>query len=295
MGEQQPEVLQQPEALQQPKAPEGPRALVLSGGGAHGSYQVGVLKRLAEKGHSWGIVAGVSVGALNGTMFAQYPEIRAAEGALRLEDVWRGLKGNSSIYKSWFFGKFASLWKGGMYDSSPLEDVIRKNFDPKKLRDSGILLRIGCVGFGSGKYRCVCEKDENIPDWIMASTAFEMAFPPRWIGGEAYMDGGICDCTPVRDVLAEKPSHIDVVLTFPEAGDLGPADPKKAKSVIEVGLRSVAIMFNEVILNDLASIPEEDRRKVTIYAPRICLPYDSLDFAPDNLSRAIAMGYEDAA
>jgi len=269
------------------------RALVLSGGGSHGSYQAGVIKALAERGLSWKVVAGVSVGALNGVGVAQYPEALAPQAALHLEEIWRGIKGDGDVYKPWFFGRLAALWKGGLYNPAPLERLIRANFDPEKLRKSDVCLRIGAVGFGSGKYRYVTEKDDDIPSWIMASAAFEMAFPPRFIGGDAWMDGGICDCTPVRDVLADDPSHIDVVLTFPATGDLGPDDPKKATNIIEVGLRSVAIMFNEVMLNDLASIPDADKEKITLYAPKECLPYGSLDFSPARLVAAFEQGYKD--
>ena len=46
------------------------RALVLAGGGARGSYQVGVWRALTELGWRPGIITGTSVGSLNGAMFA---------------------------------------------------------------------------------------------------------------------------------------------------------------------------------------------------------------------------------
>lgn len=45
------------------------RALVLAGGGAKGSYQVGVWKALAELGWKPDIITGTSVGCLNGALF----------------------------------------------------------------------------------------------------------------------------------------------------------------------------------------------------------------------------------
>ena len=44
--------------------------LVLSGGGAKGAYQVGVLKALHELGANVDMVAGASMGALNGAVLA---------------------------------------------------------------------------------------------------------------------------------------------------------------------------------------------------------------------------------
>ena len=46
------------------------KALVLAGGGARGSYQVGVWRALAELGWRPQIITGTSVGSLNGAMFA---------------------------------------------------------------------------------------------------------------------------------------------------------------------------------------------------------------------------------
>ena len=46
------------------------KGLVLAGGGAKGSYQVGVWKALQELGWRPDIITGTSVGSLNGAMFA---------------------------------------------------------------------------------------------------------------------------------------------------------------------------------------------------------------------------------
>ena len=46
------------------------RALVLSGGGGRGAYQIGVWKDLSEL-NDFDIVAGTSVGSLNGALIVQ--------------------------------------------------------------------------------------------------------------------------------------------------------------------------------------------------------------------------------
>ncbi len=60
--------------------------LVLSGGGAKGAYQVGVIKCLADHDIKLHAVAGASVGALNGAVVASSPNLR--EAASRLETIW---------------------------------------------------------------------------------------------------------------------------------------------------------------------------------------------------------------
>lgn len=61
-------------------------ALVLSGGGALGAYEVGVLRVLEAVGLAPRIVAGVSIGALNAVIWQAHGGATAA-----LEEVWRRL------------------------------------------------------------------------------------------------------------------------------------------------------------------------------------------------------------
>lgn len=69
--------------------------LVLSGGGAKGSYQVGVLKALLELDANVDMVSGASIGALNGAVLACAPSL--AEGVQRLENLWNTLAGSSPV------------------------------------------------------------------------------------------------------------------------------------------------------------------------------------------------------
>jgi NTE family protein len=60
----------------------GKTALVLTGGGAKGAFQFGAEQYAREvKGYEWDVIAGVSVGALNGTMLAMHKY-------RELEELW---------------------------------------------------------------------------------------------------------------------------------------------------------------------------------------------------------------
>jgi NTE family protein len=63
--------------------------LVLSGGGAKGAYQVGVIKYLAEAGIEIQAVSGASIGALNGSIIAGAINLKAAYQTLN--DLWQAL------------------------------------------------------------------------------------------------------------------------------------------------------------------------------------------------------------
>lgn len=63
--------------------------LVLSGGGAKGAYQVGVVKYLAEAGIEVQSVSGASIGALNGSIIAGASNMQ--EAFQRLNSLWQEL------------------------------------------------------------------------------------------------------------------------------------------------------------------------------------------------------------
>jgi len=69
--------------------------LVLSGGGAKGAYEVGVIKALARLGLKVDAVSGASIGAINGAVVAASPDLQTA--ADTLEAVWTGLDSESVL------------------------------------------------------------------------------------------------------------------------------------------------------------------------------------------------------
>ncbi len=70
-------------------------ALVLSGGGAKGAFQLGVLKYLyEERRFDPRIITGTSVGSLNAAKLAE-----GAGSFAQLERLWRGLEKNSDVYR----------------------------------------------------------------------------------------------------------------------------------------------------------------------------------------------------
>lgn len=67
--------------------------LVLSGGGAVGAYQAGVVKALAECGAQISMVSGVSIGALNGAIIAASPDLSEAAHAWRRSgSIWERIR-----------------------------------------------------------------------------------------------------------------------------------------------------------------------------------------------------------
>lgn len=70
--------------------------LVLAGGGAKGAYQAGALRYLAEQGFSPDVIAGTSIGALNGAVLSSYRPFPLAVD--KLNELWAQL-GHAKILR----------------------------------------------------------------------------------------------------------------------------------------------------------------------------------------------------
>jgi NTE family protein len=78
-------------------------ALVLSGGGAKGSFEVGALQYLYNTGFRPKIICSTSVGSVNGLKLAE-GEGTQYQGLKGLEKIWLNMKSNSDMFveDSWF-------------------------------------------------------------------------------------------------------------------------------------------------------------------------------------------------
>jgi predicted acylesterase/phospholipase RssA len=74
-------------------------AWVLSGGGAKGAFQAGVVRYLDRIGIAPHVIAGTSVGALNAAKLAEGNPEGQHRAAERLEALWRGIEGNDDIFE----------------------------------------------------------------------------------------------------------------------------------------------------------------------------------------------------
>lgn len=263
---------------------------MLSGGGARGAYQVGVLKRLTEQGARWDLIAGVSVGAINAAHMAHFGVQTQRAGALTLEAFWRRIAGNKSIYTGWTMGALALLWQGAMYDTAPLRALLDGAMSEEVIRRSGVKLRLGAVSLKTGRYRTITERDERLADWVMANAAFPVAFRPSYIDGDLWVDGGVRNVTPILDAVKAGATEIDVVMTSPVRGDVAEWDVQKGRSAIDIGLRAAGILSDEVYVNDLRAA-DRAGAAVRVHAPEIAWMDDPLDFDPRKIAQRIDYGF----
>jgi NTE family protein len=281
------------------------RALVLSGGGAKGAYQVGVLKRwMGDKGIDYDINCGVSVGALNTAGLAITAKGDPGKAIHILEKFWLEKVNTKAIYKRWFpFGRFHSLWKKSVYDSSPLANLVNENIHLNNVLNNGRLLAVGAVCLDTGENVFARESNPEFIKWVLASASFPVFLAPIEIDGKLWSDGGIKNVTPIGQAIRMGASEIDVIMcTNMNSKQVWNSTSKNA--LPDQALRVVDLMSDQIInddikivglKNDLADInPKYRKISIRLVQPSGILLQDSLQFTLEDTKRLIELGYNDA-
>jgi NTE family protein len=283
-------------------------ALVLSGGGAKGAFQVGAEKYARQvKGYHWDIIAGVSVGALNGTMLAmgKYERLYELWNSISADQVYTGGFNLWSLVKLLFGAK-------SFYGNEPLQRLLAEEFD---LRLIAADLRIGAVSLISGEYIEFRAGDPYLQDAVLASTALPIIWEPVDVSleHEAMVDGGVRNISPIGDVLDSDPDEIVIINCSPGAFDPLTRPPS---DIVQIGERSLDILLNELFRSDMREFvhlnhlvkqaesagltlrhPTQDR-PLKYYPCKIIEPAyalgGTLDFSQEQVQRALQHGVERA-
>jgi len=278
------------------------RALVLSGGGARGAYQIGVLQKvMKDEGRDYDLLCGVSVGAINAAGLAQFPKGSAAEAWGWLHDLWLTID-NDKIFERWLGWPLSVVTcKASVYDTEPLRKLILDNLNEASVRTSGKLLRVGAVSWNTGEYKLATERHDNLGWWVAASAAYPVVFEPVRIGGNVWTDGGARNVTPLRSAIELGAKEIDVVMA--SNPDLPSNWDPEGKLTQHYLFRYLGISSDEIIRTDLKCLgvnnpfvelkPEYADVNIRVQQPRNSV-LDSLEFSPENIRAMIKQGYKEA-
>jgi NTE family protein len=217
-------------------------ALSLSGGGARGIMHAGFLKALDEAGLKPAALAGASMGAIVGAMYASGVKPDDMLKAIKVPEfrnlhTWIGLKGG--------FGSLDQLRK-------QLAAFVKvKTFD--KL---SIPLTISVTNLNTAKNELISKG--NLHDAVVASSSIPILFVPTKIGKYYYVDGGVTNNMPV-DCL-KKRGRMIIGLNSNHTDELD----KEFKSMLAVGERCLRIVVRNNEMDqmqhcDLVIDPEELR------------------------------------
>ena len=179
------------------------KALVLSGGGSKGSYQIGVWKALKKLHIKFDIVTGTSVGALNGALITQKSYFRAIKLwkkiNLKLLFGENAIDSTNDLKVMTMYGK--EFLKNGGMEVKKLENLIEKEIRYKKLMKSKINYGLVTFNLTTKKPVQITKKEITkhlIGDYLMASASCYPAFKQKNIEGERYIDGGFFDNLPIN-------------------------------------------------------------------------------------------------
>jgi len=207
--------------------------LILSGGGARGAYEVGVLEYIfGEFGDVAGrppkvdLISGTSVGAVNGTFVASaIGDVQT--GVKQLSSLWTGLelahvlgfglRQAAGLYRVLLGGSGQAR---GVFDPAPLSALVGRNVRWRKLRQnirSGKLraLTVSTTHVGTGQPVIFVDAAPGVgipkslslhalvrqarigQHHVLASAAIPLIFPAVEIGDEIHCDGGLRLNTPM--------------------------------------------------------------------------------------------------
>lgn len=219
----------------------GGLALVLSGGGARGAYQVGVLRFLARRYPELQIpiITGVSAGAINVALLAQHhgsfpqavEELRAVWSELTPDRIFRvdapALLKNMGRWGIKLVGAgYVEPRARALMDTSPLRTLLEETLKPVNGELTGIdynlhrgtlrAVALGTTNYTTGQ-SVVWVQGREIETWqrplrravqtrilvdhVMASAALPLFFPAVQIGSHWHGDGGIRLTAPLSPAL----------------------------------------------------------------------------------------------
>ncbi len=307
------------------------RAVVLSGGGAKGAFQFGALRYIEKilktenPGYNFDIIAGVSVGSLNGVMLAmdKYDELENLWNTITDEDIYTGSMKVLPVFFRVLFGKRSVL------GNKPLEKLLDKHVRLEDIKSSKHDFIFGVVSLITGEYSSFRASDfvdnVNFRNAILASTAMPVIWEPVQqirVNDESKMkdmldhvelvDGGLRNVSPLGDIIDLNPDEI-IIINCSSVKMKTQADA--AKNIIKIAERSLTeIALNEIFRSDIRQFldinaiikqfPEgaeakKEKGGFFKYFNSILIEPgedlgDTLDFSQNEIQRRIRIGYDTA-
>lgn len=257
-------------------------AVVLSGGGALGTYQAGALAAMEAAGFQPHWLAGTSIGAFNAVIAAGNPP---RQRVAQLRAFWRrlgeiaGREPPPSILGK-AFRRLSGLRRDLVIGSLPLVEPVRQDLhvvDSGKLRalltdlvdfprvNSGtIRLSLGAVHLPTGT-ETYFDNDRHIigVDHVLASAALPTGLPPVWIDGEPYGGGGVVAVNTLPALLDSAPPADTLCFVIDCCDPAPPGSPGLSRAWQQIAayrrrhdLRRIIGLLGERLPEELRRDPE---------------------------------------
>jgi NTE family protein len=159
-----------------------PLGLVLGAGGARGFAHIGALKVLRRAGLPIDLVVGASMGALIGAAVAAKVSPEAIEYEC-LRAPLRRLLLRPSLRVP-----------GGLLDVAAIEAFLGEMFGRRRIEELELPFAVLAINLRTLEAEVI--REGPLVDAVMASIAIPLVFPPRRLGDDYYIDGGLLDPLP---------------------------------------------------------------------------------------------------
>jgi len=262
--------------------------LALSGGAALGAYQAGAVRAFYEAGLNVRVVAGSSVGALNGYL--------AATGEIdAMVSFWQNLDQKKLITMDSFTKLFFTPMPSILTDRIQ-RDLVEKQVRAAQLKASGRDFICTAISLNTGKLHYFAgneaHSDADLQRMILASAAVPGVFPPVEIGNELFMDGGLVRNTPIEALETRKLDTVIGISMEPESYTSEPINNAAA-----IALRTVSIFFRTQASDALERSLHSKKRKarrVLLLRPHLPLDMQQYEFDPKKIAGLLTQGYDEA-
>lgn len=249
-------------------------AVVLDGGGARGSYQIGAWRAMNELGIKYNAVAGTSVGALNGSLMT----MRDLDLAL---DVWSNITFSQVMrasdevmgeffrrnFKFKYLGQYMEYVKGAIKSRGisvePLREFVNTIVDYEKIKNSDVdfFFPAYCLTDRKGyEFRAKELDSGRLHRMLLASACFPL-FQKEYIDGKYYVDGGVFNAAPFDSLIN-----------------------RGYKNILSFRIRGAGIVQRVKIPSDTNVFTVQPSKKLG----------SVMNFDTENSRRNMQLGYEDA-
>ena len=267
-------------------------ALAISGGGSKGAFAVGVIEVLREEGYTFDLISGTSTGSLIAPLVA-------IDDIDTLVELYTTITTKDIIRSNW-----RKLWWNALYDTKPLEKLIRKGMSEdnryERLMQSPTQILLCAVSLQSAAITYFSQREHNEATivWsdfdefvrcVLASTNQPTIMPAQTIRDQQYVDGGVREITPLSVLLKTDAEQIFAIVNNFDCVRV--TSKKKYNFIMSVGIATIEAMSTEIGLNDLR---RKNTARTTIIRPLEPLPSDGLKFKPDEMQKMREMGQEAA-
>ncbi len=268
-------------------------ALVLSGGGARGAYQVGVLRQIARQHPElrFPVITGVSAGAINATFIASHAG-ELTDATDELTELWSELS-TSRVMRSDIPSLLSNALRiagnvvsggsriappvRGLVDTAPLRRILTSVIDSRTIQakiDAGRLeaLAVSATSYRTGdsvtfvqgrpelemwsRFRRHARAERVTVDHVMASAAIPLFFPGCEVDGEYFGDGSLRQTYPLSPAIHLGADRVLAISSrFANVSVTG-----EAEDAYPTAARVLGLMLNSIFLDHLDADAERLER-----------------------------------